>query len=150
MEELTFEKFLEKYGQEIDTNELEEMTEEATKDKCFIDLFLYLLEKCKEKNIYKILKKDKKDMTRAELNAAIAYKLLVFLEMYRTTKNKTSQDVSEDEIVNAGIEYQMSKCPTAIGGDNFYETARQMNRNCSFEDGAKWMLSRLRQETPKQ
>lgn len=44
----------------------------------------------------------------------------------------------EEEIIEAGIEYNMQNSPCCIGGDNFYEQAKEFNRNKSFEAGAKW------------
>lgn len=44
----------------------------------------------------------------------------------------------EEEIIEAGIEYTMQNSPRCIGGDNFYEQTRELNRNKSFEAGAKW------------
>lgn len=44
----------------------------------------------------------------------------------------------EKEIIEAGIEYTMQNNPVCIGGDNFYEQAKEFNRNRSFEAGAQW------------
>ena len=44
----------------------------------------------------------------------------------------------EEQIIEAGIEYTMQNDPVCIGGDNFYEMAKILNRNKSFEAGAKW------------
>lgn len=44
----------------------------------------------------------------------------------------------KNQIIEAGIEYTMQNNPMCIGGDNFYEQAREFNRNKSFEAGAKW------------
>jgi hypothetical protein len=44
----------------------------------------------------------------------------------------------EEEIINAGIDYTMNVRPMCIGGLAFKEEIRQMNRNKSFEEGAKW------------
>lgn len=44
----------------------------------------------------------------------------------------------KNQIIEAGIEYTMQHNPMCIGGDNFYEQAREFNRNKSFEAGAKW------------
>lgn len=44
----------------------------------------------------------------------------------------------EEEIIEAGIEYTMQNSPCCIGGDKFYEQAKEFNRNKSFEAGAKW------------
>ena len=50
------------------------------------------------------------------------------------------------EIVEASIDYQISKHPVCIGGDNFAEDARKLNVNQSFIDGAKWMKQHLIEE----
>ena len=44
----------------------------------------------------------------------------------------------EEQIIEAGIEYTMQNDPVCIGGDNFYEMSKMLNRNKSFEEGAKW------------
>ena len=44
----------------------------------------------------------------------------------------------EEAIIEAGIEYSIQNNPYCIGGDNFYEKARELNRNKSFEAGAIW------------
>lgn len=44
----------------------------------------------------------------------------------------------EKEIIEAGIDYTMSVRPMCIGGLAFEDEIRQMNRNKSFEEGAKW------------
>lgn len=44
----------------------------------------------------------------------------------------------EEEIIEAGIDYTMSVRPMCIGGLAFEEEIRQLNRNKSFEEGAKW------------
>lgn len=44
----------------------------------------------------------------------------------------------KEEIIEAGIEYTMQNSPCCISGDNFYEMARECNRNKSFEAGATW------------
>ena len=44
----------------------------------------------------------------------------------------------EEQIIEAGIEYTMQNDPVCIGRDNFYEMAKILNRNKSFEAGAKW------------
>lgn len=43
-----------------------------------------------------------------------------------------------EQIIEAGIEYTMQNNPVCIGGDNFYEMSKMLNRNKSFEAGAKW------------
>ena len=44
----------------------------------------------------------------------------------------------EEAIIEAGIEYSIQNSPYCIGGDNFYEKARELNRNESFEGGVIW------------
>ena len=44
----------------------------------------------------------------------------------------------KEQIIEASIEYTMQNNPVCIGGDNFYEMAKMLNRNRSFEAGAKW------------
>lgn len=44
----------------------------------------------------------------------------------------------EEEIIEAGIDYTMSVRPMCIGGLAFEKEIRQLNRNKSFEEGAKW------------
>ena len=44
----------------------------------------------------------------------------------------------EEAIIEAGIEYSIQNSPYCIGGDNFYERARELNRNKSFEAGVIW------------
>lgn len=44
----------------------------------------------------------------------------------------------EEQIIEAGIEYTMQNDPVCIGGDKFYEMSKMLNRNKSFEEGAKW------------
>ena len=43
-----------------------------------------------------------------------------------------------NEIKKASAEYQIAKCPIAIGGDAFADMAIAMNVNPSFVEGAKW------------
>lgn len=43
-----------------------------------------------------------------------------------------------EQIIEAGIEYTMQNNPVCIGGDKFYEMSKMLNRNKSFEEGAKW------------
>lgn len=44
----------------------------------------------------------------------------------------------KEQIIEAGIEYTMQNDPVCISGDNFYEMSKMLNRNKSFEEGAKW------------
>lgn len=43
-----------------------------------------------------------------------------------------------EEIIDAGIEYTLQNRPMCMSGDSFFEEMREMNRNKSFEEGAKW------------
>ena len=43
-----------------------------------------------------------------------------------------------EQIIEAGIDYTMSVRPMCIGGLAFEDEIRRMNRNKSFEEGAKW------------
>lgn len=44
----------------------------------------------------------------------------------------------EEQIRQAGIEYTYRNTPMCIGGGAFSEMVDEMNRNKSFEEGAKW------------
>lgn len=44
----------------------------------------------------------------------------------------------EEQIRQASIEYTLKNRPMCIGGDAFAEMADELNRNPSFEEGAKW------------
>lgn len=46
--------------------------------------------------------------------------------------------MTDEEIREASIDYQLSTNPRAIGGDAFADFAREMNVNPSFIAGAKW------------
>lgn len=50
----------------------------------------------------------------------------------------------EKDIIEAGIDYTMRTRPMCIGGLTFENEIRQMNRNKSFEEGAKWADSHPR------
>lgn len=54
--------------------------------------------------------------------------------------------MTQEEIVDAGIDYTMRTCPVCIGGAKFEEKIRQYNRNASFEAGAKWAKDKLIEE----
>ena len=43
-----------------------------------------------------------------------------------------------NQIIDAGIEYTLQNRPMCIGGDSFFEEMREMNRNKTFENAAKW------------
>ena len=55
--------------------------------------------------------------------------------------------MKKGEIIEASIDYQLSKNPMCIGGDAFAEEARMMNINTSFIAGAEWMKERLIDES---
>lgn len=44
----------------------------------------------------------------------------------------------KEEIEKASVDYQMSKHPMAIGGDEFADTIYKVNVNPSFIAGAEW------------
>ena len=44
----------------------------------------------------------------------------------------------EEQIKQASIEYTLKNRLMCIGGDSFAEMADELNRNSSFEEGAKW------------
>lgn len=44
--------------------------------------------------------------------------------------------MTQQQIIDAGIDYTMSTCPVCMGGAAFEEKIRQFNRNPSFEAGA--------------
>ena len=44
----------------------------------------------------------------------------------------------EEQIRQASIGYTLKNRPMCIGGDDFAEMADELNRNSSFEEGAKW------------
>lgn len=44
----------------------------------------------------------------------------------------------EEQIIDAGIEYTISTGRACIGGSNFTDVIRELNRNRAFEAGAKW------------
>ncbi len=54
--------------------------------------------------------------------------------------------MTQEEIVDAGIDYTMRTCPVCIGGAAFEEKIRQFNRNPSFEAGANWAKEELLEE----
>lgn len=51
--------------------------------------------------------------------------------------------MKEEEIIQAGIDYTLSTNPKCIAGDNFGNFSMTMNRNPSFEAGAKWMQEKM-------
>lgn len=44
--------------------------------------------------------------------------------------------MTQEQIIDAGIDYTMRTCPVCMGGAAFEEKIRQFNRNPSFEAGA--------------
>ena len=46
--------------------------------------------------------------------------------------------IREEEIRQASIEHTMKNAPKCISGDAFSEVMDGMNRNYTFEEGAKW------------
>lgn len=44
----------------------------------------------------------------------------------------------EEQIRQAGIEYTIKNRPMCVGGGTFSDIVDEMNRNPSFEEGAKW------------
>lgn len=51
--------------------------------------------------------------------------------------------MTNEQIIDAGIDYTMSTCPVCMGGDAFEDMIRRYNRNPSFEAGAKWAKEEL-------
>jgi hypothetical protein len=54
--------------------------------------------------------------------------------------------MTQEQIIDAGIDYTMSTCPVCMGGAAFEEKIRQFNRNASFEAGAKWAKEQVIKE----
>ena len=54
--------------------------------------------------------------------------------------------MTQEQIIDAGIDYTMRTCPVCIGGAKFEEQIRQYNRNSSFEAGATWAKEELIKE----
>lgn len=54
--------------------------------------------------------------------------------------------MTQEEIVDAGIDYTMRTCPVCMGGAAFEDMIRKYNRNPSFEAGANWAKERLIKE----
>lgn len=57
--------------------------------------------------------------------------------------------MKEEEIIQAGIDYTLSTNPRCIAGDNFGNFSMTMNRNPSFEAGAKWMQEKMIEKMQK-
>lgn len=47
------------------------------------------------------------------------------------------------KIEQASVDYQMSKCPMAIGGSAFDDMIYRVNINLSFIAGAKWAIDEV-------
>ena len=54
--------------------------------------------------------------------------------------------MTQEQIINAGIDYTMANCPVCMGGAAFEDKIRQFNRNPSFEAGATWAKEKLIKE----
>jgi hypothetical protein len=54
--------------------------------------------------------------------------------------------MTQQQIIDAGIDYTMRICPVCMGGAAFEEKIRQFNRNPSFEAGAKWAKEQVIKE----
>lgn len=54
--------------------------------------------------------------------------------------------MTQEQIIDAGIDYTMKTCPRCMGGDAFEDMIRRYNRNPSFEAGAKWAKENLIKE----
>lgn len=54
--------------------------------------------------------------------------------------------MTNEQIIDAGINYTMSTRPVCMGGDAFEDMIRRYNRNPSFEAGAKWAKEELIKE----
>ena len=51
--------------------------------------------------------------------------------------------MTQQQIIDAGIDYTMQRRPVCIGGLTPNDIIRQMNRNPSFEAGAKWAKGQI-------
>jgi hypothetical protein len=54
--------------------------------------------------------------------------------------------MTQQQIIDAGIDYTMSTHPVCMGGVAFEDKVRQFNRNPSFEAGVKWAKEELIKE----
>lgn len=54
--------------------------------------------------------------------------------------------MTQQQIIDAGINYTMSTHPVCMGGAAFEEQIRQFNRNPVFEVGATWAKERVIEE----
>ena len=54
--------------------------------------------------------------------------------------------MTQEQIIDAGIDYTMQRQPACIGALVSKDSIRQMHRNPSFEAGAKWAKERLIKE----
>lgn len=54
--------------------------------------------------------------------------------------------MTNEQIIDAGIDYTMRTCPICMGGANFEDMIRRYNRNPSFEAGGMWTKEELIKE----
>ena len=54
--------------------------------------------------------------------------------------------MTQQQIIDAGIDYTMANCPICMSGAAFADKVRQFNRNPSFETGGKWVKEELIKE----
>lgn len=54
--------------------------------------------------------------------------------------------MTQQQIIDAGIDHTLANCPVCIGGAAFEDKIRQFNRNPLFEAGAKWAKEKLIEE----
>ena len=54
--------------------------------------------------------------------------------------------MTQEQIIDAGIDYTMQRQPACIGALISKDSIRQMHRNPSFEAGAKWAKEELIKE----
>lgn len=57
--------------------------------------------------------------------------------------------MTQEQIIDAGIDYTMQRQPVCIGALVSKDSIRQMHRNPSFEAGAKWTKDILIEEACK-
>lgn len=55
--------------------------------------------------------------------------------------------MTQEQIIDAGIDYTMRTCPVCMGGAAFEDMIRRYNRNPSFEAGATWAKETIIKET---
>ena len=54
--------------------------------------------------------------------------------------------MTQQQIIDAGIDYTLANCPVCMGGAAFEDKIRQFNRNPLFEAGAKLAKEKLIEE----